>query len=237
MTIKKKCVLFLIIAAICFIAAAVLIYNFGALVPFCLCIFIGLVFTNIGIVFLTKDALGKSSVLLSIFVTLAGLIIVFGIFLTVLSVGDAPSYITSLDKYYSEQQKHLSLPEVNTDEFKGYKDIQFLYKSNFTVISDEQWYRMVMLYDEKSFLKQVKRIDSEYKFVSAEDKDNVGGHSPDFTYNGYEFRTVCEDYPHQITFIGLDKVNHRICYIYFEDRELDSTDDFPQFFEKKRLAE
>lgn len=236
MTDKKKGILFLIAAVICFIAAAAII-NYFPMTPFWICCFIGVVFINLGIVFLARNTFGKSTVLLCIFATLAVPVIAFSIFLTVVSVGDAPSCITSLDKYYSEQQAHGSLPEVNTDEFDGYKDIKFLYRNNYTIISDEQWYRMVMTYDEKSFSQQVKRIDSEYKFVSAEDKDVVGGHSPNFTYNGYEFRTICEVYPHQMTFIGLDKVNHQICYVYFEDGELDSTNDFPQFFEQKRLAE
>lgn len=156
----------------------------------------------------------------------------YGIYLK--TVIDKTCFSTdNIEEYNKAREKDEAMPEVNTKvkEFEPCNDIDFHYEQDLWFIMSERWYKLTMTYDENEYQKQTERIESEYTFISTiPDSDS---YAKTFEYSDYTFR-VCTpyDYPKEMSFIGFDEKNRKICYIYFSDIDLDSTDDFPEFFEQ-----
>ena len=144
--------------------------------------------------------------------------------------------VTSLDKYLALCETDGSLPAVPEDEFRGYNDLDFRYEQHLSMLSDERWLRMTLSYDEKTYAEQTARIDESYDFASGAASACTGGYSPDFSFGGFEFKTCSSNvYPKSMCFIGFNKAEQKLCYLYFEDGELDLTDDFPLFFRQHKF--
>lgn len=144
--------------------------------------------------------------------------------------------IDNIEEYYKVCEKDGTMPQVSTDEFEPYSNIEFYYEQNLWVIISERWYKLVMSYDEGEYQKQVNRIEYEYTFIST--IPNSDSYEKTFEYGNYTFK-VCTPYvyPKEMSFIGFDETNHKICYIFFSDYELDYTDDFPEFFKEHQFTE
>lgn len=144
--------------------------------------------------------------------------------------------INNIEEYYEACEKDGAMPPISTKEFEPCDNIEFYYEQNLWVIISERWYKLTMSYNESEYQKQVKRTESEYDFIS--DEREPDSYEKTFEYGDYIFR-VCQPYyyPKEMSFIGFDEMNHKICYIFFSDFELDITDDFPEFFNQHSFVE
>ena len=159
----------------------------------------------------------------------------FGIYLKI-EINKTCFSTNSIEEYYEACEKDGAMPQVSTKEFEPCNNIEFYYEQNLWFVISERWYRLTMSYDESEYQNQVKRIESEYTFIST--IPNSDSYEKTFEYGDYTFR-VCTpyNYPKEMSFIGFDEKNQKICYIYFSDGDLDSTDDFPEFFEQYEFIE
>lgn len=170
---------------------------------------------------------------------------VFGVLLLLLAgflfyvhsiIRDSDLSIASIEEYRARRETDACLPAVPEDEFAGYTEIDFRYEQHLSILSDERWYRMILSYDAAAYAEQTERIEKTYAFAASPGDPAAAGCAPDFRYGGFAFRTCADNYyPKSMRFIGWNEAEQKICYLYFEDGELDFTNDFPTFFKEHRF--
>ncbi len=155
-----------------------------------------------------------------------------------IAFGKGNKTVDSLEQYLALCETEVYYPAVPEDTFYGYDDVAFRYEKHMWMLSSEQWIRMVMSYDGQAYDEQVKRIYGRYDFIPGATDLTTGGYSPDFSFGGFDFKTESSIvYPKSMLFIGFNRQELKICYLYFSDTELDSTDDFPLFFRQHGFIE
>jgi len=171
-------------------------------------------------------------VLAAVFGTI--LVLLIGAIITLSVVfGRGDKAVDSFEEYMALCETGEYYPEISLDAFKDYDDIDFHYEQHLWALSSERWYRVILTYNDSTYAKQQEYFNETYDFISNASEDNTGGYSPDFSFGGFEFKTdSCISYPKNMLFIGFNETEKKICYLYFEDDELDSTDDFPIFFQQ-----
>ena len=145
--------------------------------------------------------------------------------------------VDSFEAYLDRCEADAALPYPSEkDIFTGYENMDFHFEQNLWVLSSERWYRMVMTYDQPTYTEMTGKIGEAFAFADAASEAHTGGYAPEFQFGGFDFRTCAGNhYPKSMTFIGLNASARKICFLYFQDPELDSTKDFPAFFREHRI--
>lgn len=150
--------------------------------------------------------------------------------------GKGDKTVDSLEEYIALCKSDEYYPTIPEDITKNCNQIDFRYEQHLWALSSERWYRIVMTYDDRSFTEQQEHFNQSCDFAFDAAENQTGGYSPDFIYGGFTFKTAVPNiYPKSMLFIGFNEKEKQICYLYFEDYELDSTDDFPQFFRQHKF--
>ena len=163
----------------------------------------------------------------------AGLLIASGIFLGkiifVLSCMSSDT-VRDIEKYRELSATPYSVyPALPPDEMLGaYEDADFYYDEMLSPISSYRSYSVTLYYTEDAYAAQKAYLNESVAFVEAASEE-TGGYEPDFTCGGFRFRTEEGLYfPKCMDFIGFNDNENAICFIHFEDMELDGCRDFPQ---------
>lgn len=95
-------------------------------------------------------------------------------------------------------------------------------------------YTLIAEYDAEHFAQAVQEVDKTYTFQEYPmiDKVEENALEPTFSLDGYDFRILALDryskefseFPEEIYFIGVNKKERKIAYVYFYDESLDFAD-------------
>ena len=148
-------------------------------------------------------------------------------------LGRGSKTVDSLEEYIVLCETEEYYPKVPVENFIDCDRLYFHYEQLLSVLSSERWYCMVRTYDNLSYAKQKALFYKTYSFATEATEQQTGGYSPDFCFGGFAFHIdSLSSYPKSMLFIGFNEAENKICYLYFEDYELDLTDDFPFFFQQ-----
>ena len=145
--------------------------------------------------------------------------------------------VRDIEKYRELSATPYSVyPALPPDEMLGaYEDADFYYDEMLSPISSYRSYSVTLYYTEEAYAAQKAYLNESVAFVEAASEE-TGGYEPDFTCGGFRFRTeegLC--FPKCMDFIGFNDDENAICFIHFEDWELDVCSDFPQELTEKGL--
>ena len=163
----------------------------------------------------------------------AGLLIAGGIFLGKLIfvfLSISSDTLRDLGKYRELSSGEYSVyPALPSDELLGdYENADFYYNEMLSPISSYRSYSVTLYYTEEAYAAQKAYLNESVAFVEAASEE-TGEYEPDFTCGGFRFRTEEGLYfPKCMDFIGFNDDENAICFIHFEDMELDGCRDFPQ---------
>jgi len=135
---------------------------------------------------------------------------------------------------YTQLSKSIDyLPDI--DYFDNASDIEFFHfrKSFSGFVSDA--YIITAEYDSDIYFKEKELLHEKYIFETGNVTDHAGNElSSEFTCYEYEFRLLDVEayemlYPKEIILTGCSDSDHKITYIYFNDRDLDVITSFETF--------
>ena len=162
----------------------------------------------------------------------AALLIICGIFLGKLifvfscmssdTVRDIEKYIELSGAPYSVY------PALPPDDMQGdYEDVDFYYDEMLSPISSYRSYSVTLYYGKAQYKAQKAYVNNNKTYVEAAG-EKTGGYEPSFTCGGFRFQTEQGlIFPKCMDFIGFNDAEKAICFIHFEDWELDGCSDFP----------
>ncbi len=167
----------------------------------------------------------------------AALIAVAGFFIWIHSLGSSRT-VTDMEKYERLCAEDSLLPALPAAECLGsYTAPDFYFaEDHFPVLANRWSYRLTLQYAPEDYAAQAEYLKETGSFVAAAG-ENTHGYSPEFTCGGFRFFT--EDgiyFPKRMDFIGFDDETCRICFVYFEDENLDDGPDFPEFLKQYHLS-
>ena len=162
----------------------------------------------------------------------AALIVFAGFWFWVSSLHSSRT-VSDIEEYERLCAEDRLLPALPTAERLGnYTARDFFFaEDHFPVIINRWSYRLTLEYTPQDYAAQAEYLKKNVSFV-AQAGENTHGYAPEFTCGGFRFFT--EEgvwFPKGMDFIGFDDETYRICFVYFEDENLDDGPDFPQFFE------
>jgi len=134
---------------------------------------------------------------------------------------------TSLDAWVELQNKQSYLPAVS--EMGDYENIQCKYQHRENLIVSSDAYILRATYSQENFETQKDYVLNSYSFqdtVTDEIREKNIQKSASFSFDGYNFKMLSIDeyelwYPKYFSFVGFSAEKQEICFIYFEDIELD----------------
>ena len=144
---------------------------------------------------------------------------------------------TSIDAWVELQEEHSYLPAIS--EMGYYEDVQCKYQHRENLIISSDAYILRATYSQENFDAQKDYILNTYSFqntVTDEIGEETIQKNASFLFDGYDFKMLSlEEYelwsPKYFAFVGFCKEKQEICFIYFEDIELDYiSGSFEDFF-------
>ena len=137
--------------------------------------------------------------------------------------------VKDIDAYKALYDTDHVCPALPPDEILGdYENVDFYYNEMLSPISSYRSYSVTLYYTEEAYAAQKAYLNESVAFVEAASEE-TGEYEPDFTCGGFRFRTEEGLYfPKCMDFIGFNDDENAICFIHFEDMELDGCRDFPQ---------
>ncbi len=142
--------------------------------------------------------------------------------------------INDIGKYKEAfAQEGSNLPALPADDRLGkYIDVDFLFKESVGMIISMRWYRIDLQFDAAEYETQKAYLNDACDFIE-QTGHKTNGYAPTFSYRGYSFHTETEiRFPKELSFVGFNDAQRKICLIRFEDADLDDASDFPIFFEE-----
>ena len=92
-------------------------------------------------------------------------------------------------------------------------------------------YTLIAEYDAEHYPSAVNAVNEKYTFQMEPMTDKVEGNklNPTFSYDGYDFSVLnlkkyCKEdseFPEELYFIGINREERKITYVYFYDQSLD----------------
>ncbi len=171
----------------------------------------------------------------------AGLLIAGGIFLGKLIfvfLSISSDTLRDLGKYRELSSGEYSVyPALPSDELLGdYENADFYYNEMLSPISSYRSYSVTLYYGEAQYKAQKAYVNANKTYVETVGK-KTGGYEPSFTCGGFRFQTEQDlIFPKRMDFIGFNDDENAICFIHFEDWELDGCSDFPQAINESGLV-
>ena len=171
----------------------------------------------------------------------AALLIICGIFLGKLIF--VFSCISSDTVRDMEKYRELSgapnsvYPALPPDDMLGdYEDADFYYDEMLSPVSSYRSYSVTLYYSEEKYCTQKTYVNANKTHIETAGEE-TGGYEPSFTCGGFRF---CTDegiyFPKCMDFTGFNDKENAICFIHFEDWELDGCSDFPQELVQRGLV-
>ena len=166
----------------------------------------------------------------------AALIAGVGFYIWISSLSSSRT-VTDIEKYERLCAEDSLLPALPAAERLGsYTAPDFYFaEDHFPVFANRWCYRLTLQYAPEDYAAQAEYLKKTVSFV-ARAGEHTHGYAPEFPCGGFRFFT--EDgiwFPKRMDFIGFDDETRRICFIYFEDENLDDGPDFPRFLEQYGL--
>ena len=165
------------------------------------------------------------------FLVILSIIIGFMIFVPQMDVD------TSIDAWVELQEEHSYLPAIS--EMGYYEDVQCKYQHRENLVISSDAYILRATYSQENFDAQKDYILNTYSFqntVTDEIGEETIQKNASFLFDGYDFKMLSLEeydlwYPKYFAFVGFCKEKQEICFIYFEDIELDYiSGSFEDFF-------
>ena len=167
----------------------------------------------------------------------AALIAGVGFYIWISSLSSSRT-VTDIEKYERLCAEDSLLPALPAAERLGsYTAPDFYFaEDHFPVFANRWCYRLTLQYAPEDYAVQKNFLKQTCSFVAQAGED-THGYTPDFTCGSFRFST--EEgvwFPKFMSFLGFDDTACRICFVYFEDENLNDGPDFPQFLEQYNLS-
>lgn len=177
-------------------------------------------------------------IILIIFACLAtaAVIACVGFFIWISSLHSSRT-VTDIEKYERLCAEEWLLPALPEAERCGnYASRDFYFEEEHSMFANRWCYRLTLQYAPEDYAVQKNFLKQTCSFVAQAGED-THGYTPDFTCGSFRFST--EEgvwFPKFMSFLGFDDAACRICFVYFEDENLNDGPDFPQFLEQYNLS-
>ena len=145
--------------------------------------------------------------------------------------------VKDIDAYKALYGTDHVCPALPPDAMLGnYESAAFYYNEVLAPISNYRSYSVTLYYDEERYAAQKTYVNENKRYVETAGI-NTGGYEPSFTCGGFRFQTEQGlIFPKRMDFIGFNDDENAICFIHFEDWELDGCSDFPQELTERGLV-
>ena len=119
----------------------------------------------------------------------------------------------------------------NADACGNYSSLTATYKHEFLLFFEVHTVGLFLSYNENEYASQKNHIITNYEFFTP---DDVSLESDcDATVGNYNIRLVNYEYKYSTTqmglLIGMDDTNHKICYLFYYDFDLDVMDNLDAY--------
>ena len=154
------------------------------------------------------------------FVFLCGSL-VFGLFIPVKEI----SY--DIDDWQLLQETHSYLPAIS--EMGNYETLKCKHQSRENLVISSDAYILSATYSKSEFDIQKEHIEGTYLFqVKVEDEigESIVSKDASFFVDGFDFKMLSLEeydlyYPKYFVLVGFSEEDNMVCFVFFEDMELD----------------
>ncbi|MBR1535066.1 MAG: hypothetical protein IJ639_11915 [Ruminococcus sp.] len=133
---------------------------------------------------------------------------------------------TSADTYEKFAAENGIMPTI--DSLSDCRSVQTMKYERFDILPA---YTLIAEYDAEHYPSAVNAVNEKYTFQMEPMTDKVEGNklNPTFSYDGYDFSVLnlkkyCKEdseFPEELYFIGINREERKIAYVYFYDQSLD----------------
>lgn len=136
--------------------------------------------------------------------------------------------VKDIDAYKALYDTDHVCPALPPDEMLGdYENVDFYYNEMLSPISNYRSYSVTLYYGEAQYNVQKTFVNENKTYVAAA-SFKTGGYDPNFTCGGFRFQTEQGlIFPKCMDFTGFNDDENAICFIHFEDWDLDGCSNFP----------